>query len=206
MTAACSGTPAATTTLPSLASSPQAAIDELHRLLVAGEFGAAGQMTLKGHAALASLAEGATPSQVTEALRNGDAQVAANFWAGFAQGAGEAFLGEVEISSRGSVMEGERTFYLVEVVPQGLAPQRLVTQKLNGYLVDVFASFGGGLAERMILPVETLVGSSDPSAVLIMNELRDVVGSLMVAAADENQSPDSVQAILQLVELITRVG
>jgi hypothetical protein len=58
----------------------------------------------------------------------------------------------------------------------------------------------------MISPVELLLGSSSPDARSILAALQDVVPSLLVAATDESLSPEAVQRILQLIEVITRVG
>jgi hypothetical protein len=58
----------------------------------------------------------------------------------------------------------------------------------------------------MISPVEILITSATPDATLIIRELQLVVDSLTVAASDESTSPEAVQSILQLLELITRVG
>lgn len=192
--------------VPPGASSAGEAVEELHTLLAQGDFDGASGLAVPDHAALASLAEGATFAEVADALRTGDASVAANFWSGFAQGVGESFLGEIEIAERGTATQGDTTFGLVSVTPAGGAERTMVTQDVDGYRVDLFGSFGPGLAARMITPVELLLTSATPDAALILSELGETVDSLLLSANQAGLSPEEVQAVLQLVELITRVG
>ena len=188
------------------ASDPVAAIEDLRSLLAQGDFGAAGSLAVPGQAVLASLGEGATPSAVAASLEKGDGEVAANFWTGFAQGVGETFTGEVTVEDLGTTSQEGVEFFVVGVTPEGGDQRQMVTRDVDGQRVDLFATFGAGLAERMMGPVELLLGSSNEDSQMILSALQDVVPSLLVAANDESLSPDSVQRILQLVELITRVG
>lgn len=206
--AACSGGGGANTTVTigDGATDPVAAIEELRSLLAAGDFGGAGSLAVPGHAVLASLAEGATPSVVADSLENGGGEVAANFWNGFAQGVGDAFAGEMTVEDLGTTSEDGLEFFVVGVTPEGGAQRLMVTRNVDGQRIDLFATFGAGLAEGMISPVELLLGSSNEDARAILSALQDVVPSLLVAANDESLSSDAVQRILQLVELITRVG
>jgi len=204
---ACSGEGGTTTvTLGEGASDPVAAIEDLRSLLAQGDFGAAGSLAVPGQAVLASLGEGATPSAVAASLENGDGEVAANFWTGFAQGVGETFTGEVTVEDLGTTSQEGVEFFVVGVTPEGGDQRQMVTRDVDGQRVDLFATFGAGLAEGMMGPVELLLGSSNEDSQMILSALQDVVPSLLVAANDESLSPDSVQRILQLVELITRVG
>jgi hypothetical protein len=206
--AACgSGTEAGTTvTVAPGAESPVAAVEELRTRLVAGDFDAAGALAVPDQAILASLAEGASPSLIATALEDGDGEVAANFWSGFAQGVGTAFNGEMSVEEVGSVTERGVEFFLVGVTPEGGEQRLMVTRDVDGQRIDLFASFGAGLAEGMISPVELLLGSSSPDARTILAALQDVVPSLVVAATDPSLSPEAVQRILQLIEVITRVS
>lgn len=195
-----------TVTLGPGADSPQGAVEELAARLAAGDFVAAGSLAVPGQAILASISEGAAPTLIAESLENGDEEVAANFWTGFAQGVGEALTGELTIREAGTVTERGVEFSLVGVTPEGGVERLIVTRDLDGQRVDLFASFGAGLAEGMISPVELLLASSSPDARSILVALQDVVPSLLVAASDQTLSPEAVQRILQLVELITRVS
>lgn len=203
----CAADPEVEVTTPSLgAETPVAAIEELQVLLAEGDFEAASALAVPGHAALASLAEGAPFSQVAESLRTGDASVASNFWNGFAQGAGDVLAEGATIADAGLTTESSVEFNLVDLTPAGSSTRTLATQDIDGYRVDLFASFAVGLAERMITPVEMLLSASTPDASLILAELQGVVPSLLLAASDQSLPPDAVQSILQLIELITRVG
>jgi hypothetical protein len=186
--------------------SPVAAVEQLRALIAAGDFDAAASLAVPDQAVLASLGEGVAPSLIADSLENDDEEVAANFWSGFAQGVGDTFTGEMTIEEVGSVTERGVEFFLVGVTPEGGVERVMVTRDLDGHRIDLFGSFGAGLAEGMISPVELLLGSSSPDARSILAALQDVVPSLLVAATDESLSPEAVQRILQLIEVITRVG
>ena len=206
--AACTeDTGTSTTTIPpGDPNAPVAVIEQLRSMLAAGDFEGASELTVPNQAALASLAEGATSGEVADALENGDAEIAANFWGGFAQGVGEVFTGAVTVEDQGSTTERGVEFFLVGVTPDSGTERLIITRDVDGQRVDLFASFGAGMAERMISPVEILLGASNQDARAILAALQDVVPSLLVAATDESLSPEVVQSVLQLVELITRVG
>jgi hypothetical protein len=204
---ACSGATGSTTiTVGEGASSPEEAVAELRSLLSEGDFAAASSLAVPDQAALASLAEGASTGEVADALESDDAEVVASFWEGFAQGAGDTFTGEATIEERGTTSEGGVEFYLVGLTPQSGVEQMIVTREIDGQRIDLFASFGAGLAEDMRSPVEIMLGSLGADSNVVLAALQDVVPSLLVAASDDSLSPETVQEILQLVELITRVG
>jgi hypothetical protein len=188
------------------AESAVAAVEELHDLLIDGDFTGASSLAMPGHAAIASLAEGATSGEVAEALQDGDEAIAANFWSGFAQGFGEVLSGEITVEEIGAQSESDVEFYLVSVTPESGSAGRLVTQDVDGHRVDLFASFGAGLADRLISPIEILVDTPTGDNAVIIAALQDVVPSLLLAASDESLGPEAVQTVLILVELITRVG
>ncbi len=188
------------------ADSPAQAVEDLSTFLSEGDFAAASSLAVPGQAALASLAEGASPGEVADALENGDTEIAANFWSGFAQGAGETLTGEIEVAESGTQTESEVEFHIVEVSPESGGEGRVITQDVDGHRVDLFASFGAGLSESLILPYEQLLETQSEDGATILLASRDLVPSLMVAASAPGLDPGSVQEILRLVELITRVG
>jgi hypothetical protein len=208
LVAACNGGDgtASTIALDNGAATPTGAVEQLHDLLSAGDFDTAGSLAVPGQAALASLAEGATSGDVAAALRADDSAIAANFWGGFAQGAGEALIGEVVIEDRGSATEEGVEFHLVGLTPESGTEQLLVTREVDGQRIDLFASFGAGLAGRLTSPVETLLSSPTPDAEAVLAALQEVVPSLLLASRDESLTPEASQDVLQLIELITRVG
>jgi hypothetical protein len=206
--AACStgGGEVPTVTIGQGAADPVTAVEDLRSLLAAGDFGGASSLAVPGQAVLASLAEGATPSTVAAALENGDGDVAANFWTGFAQGAGDIIGQEVTLEDLGSTTEDGIDFFVVGITPEEGARRVMVTRDVDGQRIDLFATFGAGLAEGMIPSVELLLTSSNADSGAILAALQDVVPSLLVAARDETLSPEASQRVLQLVEMITRAG
>jgi len=188
------------------AESAEAAVEELRSLLIAGDFASASALAVPKQAALASLAEGATFSQVARALEGSDAQVAANFWSGFAQGVGDTFPPGAAVEATGTRTESGVEFFLVGVTSGSGVERLVVTQDIDGHRVDLFASFASGFAGRLISPIEILLTSLTEDALLILSEMKATVPSLLVASSDESLTPEAVQEILQLIELITRVG
>jgi hypothetical protein len=188
------------------AASAVEAVEELNDLLVDGDFTAASSLAVTGQAALASLAEGAGSAEVANALETGDAAIAANFWSGFAQGFGEVLSGEITVDDAGPATSSGVEFHLVNVTPDSGNARHLVTQDVDGHRIDLFASFGAGLADRLISPVEILVDTPTGDNAVILAALQEVVPSLLLAASDETLNAEARQNVLRLVELITRVG
>jgi hypothetical protein len=58
----------------------------------------------------------------------------------------------------------------------------------------------------MLPPVERLLSTQTEDALMILTELRSIVPSLLVATTLPGLSPVVIQQLVQLVELITRVG
>jgi hypothetical protein len=203
---ACTGNEPSSGTDGNGATSPVAAVEELRSMLIAGDFASAGALAVPNQAALASLGEGASFGQVADAITDGDAEIAANFWSGFGQGVGEVLNSELAIEDRGSTTESGVEFFLVGVTPAQGTERLIMTRDVDGQRIDLFASFGAGLAQRMLSPVEILLGTSSADSAVILDALQDVVPSLLVSATDPSLSPEAVQGVLQLVELITRVG
>lgn len=187
------------------AASPTEAVQDLVGALNDGDFAAASSLAVPGHAALASLAEGATFGQVAEALRTDDAAVAANFWGGFAQGAGAYLTSSVEIEEAGTVSSEGLEFHVIRVMPPSEADREMLARDIDGYRIDLFASFAPGLSQRMVGPVERLLTAQTADSRLVLTELKSIVPSLLVAAERPDQPPDVVQSVLRLIELITRV-
>lgn len=206
----CSGDPS-TDSVESLppgegAPSPTEAVTELVTAINVPDFSGASRLAMPGHAALASLAEGATFGDVAEAIREGDQAVAANFWAGFAQGAGSFLSGDVSVNDAGTVSRDEVEFHQVSVATEDGGTRSVLIQESDGYRVDLFASFGAGLADKMMGPVERLINTQSEDARLILANLREIVPSLLVASELPGTATDVSQQLLALVEVITRIG
>lgn len=207
--AACSGgADEMQTTVPPAggAASAVEAVDELVAAIGKADFEDAGRLAVPSQSALASLSEQATFSEIADALRNGDRNVAANFWSGFAQGSGDFLTESVTAESDGTIDQGDLQFHTVVVtVPNG-SRRSILVRDVDGFRIDIFASFGAGLAERMRPQVERLLAAGTDDSRLILGELTDIVPSLLVAAELPGTTAEVSQQILALVELITRVG
>jgi len=181
-------------------------VTELVTAINVPDFSGASRLAMPGHAALASLAEGATFGDVAEAIRKGDQAVAANFWAGFAQGAGSFLSGDVSVNDAGTVSRDEVEFHQVSVATEDGGTRSVLIQESDGYRIDLFASFGAGLADKMMGPVERLINTQSEDARLILANLREIVPSLLVASELPGTAADVSQQLLALVEVITRIG
>lgn len=189
------------------ADSPEAAVSELFEHLSSGEFEQAASLAMPAQAALASLAEGASVADVAEALREGDAVIAANFWSGFAQSVDDMLVqGGVQVIGSSEVSAEGVTFSIVEIETADGDIRHMTTREADGHRVDIFATFGPALAGRLYPQVDLLFGEVSEDTAMILAGLREQVPSLYIAADTPELAPNVVQDILQLIELITRIG
>lgn len=185
---------------------PVEAVDALISAINIPDFAEASRLAVPGQAALASLAEGASFADVAEALRTGDEEVAANFWAGFAQGSGDFLVGSVSAAEGGTYTESGVDFVIVDVVPASGDTRHVMVRDVDGFRIDIFASFSPGLADKMIGPAERLLGTQTEDSRLILTRLKEIVPSLLTAAGQPGARGEVSQQLLALVEVITRVG
>jgi hypothetical protein len=188
------------------ADSAVAAVEELVSALNAADFADASRLAVPGQAALAALAEGATFGEVARSLSEGDEEIAANFWTGFAQETGIFLTGDVAVVDDGTIDQDDAEFHTVSVTPSDGNARSILVRNVDGYRVDLFASFGSGLADKMTGPVERLLATQTSDARLIIAELQKIVPSLHVAAALPGTTPAASQQLIALIEVITRVG
>lgn len=205
--AGCSGDGSSGTTIPPGAGADTAvgAVEQLVAAINEPDFAAASSAAIPGHAALASLAEGASFSEVAESLRSGDQEIAANFWAGFAQGAGSFLTGDVATGDDGTLSQSDIEFHKIAVRLPDDETRLLIVRDSGGFRVDLFASFAPGLADKMVGPAERLLTTQTEEARIVLAELREIVPSLHVAASLPGTTPEASQQILALIEVITRV-
>lgn len=188
------------------AETPVEAVEHLVDAINAPDFATAGRMTVPGQAALAALAEGGAIDDVATALRENDPQVAVNFWSGFAQGAGSFLAGDVTAEAVDVVELDDVEFHVVTVQPAEGDSRTLMVREADGYRVDLFASFGSGLADKMIGPVERLLTTQTDDARLVLSELQALVPSLLAAVSLPGTTAEASQQLLALIEVITRFG
>lgn len=203
---ACSG-PGETADQPgSGAETAEQAVEDLFSMLAAGEFGSASDLAVPEQSALAALAEGAPVEDVAAGLRDGDAGIASNFWSGFAQSI-DSLLGEgVEVVGSSETTAQDVEFTVVEIVTGEGDVHNIATRDVNGYRVDLFATFGPSLASQLYPQIELLFDEPSEDASLILARMRAQVPSFYMAAETPNLAPNVVQDLLQLIELITRLG
>lgn len=182
------------------------AVEELVAAIDEPDFPDASRLAMPGHAALAALAEGATFGEVATALEQGDGAVASNFWSGFAQGSGAFLTGSVTVTDEGTMSSGDVEFHRISVQPAEGSPRTVLVREDNGYRVDLFASFGTGLADKMVTPAERLLTSQTDDARAILAELKEIVPSLMAAASLPGTTGEVSQQVIALIEVITRAG
>ncbi|HEX6299855.1 MAG TPA: hypothetical protein VF148_05290 [Acidimicrobiia bacterium] len=188
------------------ADSPVTAVEELVAAINTPDFADASRLAVPGQAALAALAEGATFGEVARSLSEGDEEIAANFWTGFAQETGDFLAGEVSVVDDGTVEQDDVEFHRVSLTPPDGSARTIIVRNVDGYRVDLFASFGSGLADKMAGPVERLLATKTADARLILAELQKIVPSLHVAASLPDITPSASQQLFALIEVITRVG
>ena len=180
-------------------------VDALLTALHEGRFEDTPALTDVEQASLVSLAEGADATEIVEALEEDPDAVAANFWSGFAQtldpdldpSAVALQAGErIELEGRvwvpvtvSGVAESERVFYLRDA---------------DGWRIDLMATFGHVLAERLVPRVEALLSSANTNAATLIAMLRDSAPSLQVAAQNPDLDLAAHQALIALLERVTR--
>lgn len=183
-----------------------AAVEELVDAVNQAEFAEASRLALRGQAALAALSEGATFGEVARGLDEGDEEIAANFWAGFAQGTASFLTGDVTVEADGTLEQDGVTFHRVVVTPADGSSRVLLVREDDGYRIDLFGSFGPGLADKMSGPVERLLTTQTADARLILSELQGIVPSLLASASLPDTPAEASQQLIALIEVITRVG
>jgi hypothetical protein len=188
------------------AESAVAAVEQLVDAMNAADFADASRLAVPGQAALAALAEGATFGEVARSLSEGDEEIAANFWTGFAQETGRFLTGDISVVDDGTISQGDEEFHTVTVTPHDGGARSILVKEVNGYRVDLFASFGSGLADKMTAPVERLLASQTAESQQILAALQEIVPSLHVAAGLPGTTPAASQQLFALIEVITRVG
>lgn len=187
------------------AETPIAAVEIMIDAINTADFAGAGQMSVPGQAALASLAEGATFGEVAEALESADGQVAVNLWSGFAQGAGSLLTGDVGVAEESVITQDDVDFHQVALTTSDGESRMVLVRDVDGYRVDLFASFGKAWADKMMSPVERLLTTQTDDARLILTELQEIVPSLLAATSLPGTTGVESQQVLALVEVITRV-
>ncbi len=170
---------------------------ELLAALSSADFERASQLTVDDQM-LSIAVTGNVPTDALQGvLATGGSDIGRNYWESFANNL-EGFLGVgPDQVSTGGITEIEVagvSFASVQlIVPGDSIPRRLVVQQTNGWKVDVVASFGPALAQRLGRAAEAF--RVDPSAAGILESLARQRPSLQVSLEAPGLDPETAQVI-----------
>jgi hypothetical protein len=187
--------------------SPTEVVSALLRAIDEGRFEDTAPLTDTTQAALFTLAEGATATEVATAIEGDSGAVAANFWSGFAQSLPEDFSpSDVSVELVGEGTEGESRFAAVSVSRGDDPPRTFVLRRQDGWRVDLFASFASIVAGTLVPAVDGVLTSASGDASAVLTGLSGSADSLRYALAEGDLSGDMQQTVLALLERVTRSG
>lgn len=155
------------------AADPRAAVEGLFDALEAGDYERAAALTVDDQM-LAIAVTGNVPTDALQGvLDTGGADIGANYWESFTTNV-QSFLGvgpdEVTTGAVDDVEVGGVSFATVELqVPVDGSRRRFVVQQGDGWKVDVVATFGPALAQRLGKAAEGF--RADPTAADILASL-----------------------------------
>jgi hypothetical protein len=200
--AACSSGGEATTTNPAGAARSSEAVAELVvAALTARDAELAAASTVEEQMVWLAMAEGASLQEAAALLDDGARSVAVNYWKGFIE------LGDVPpvaVSSINETKVGSHTFAVVRL--GGTEDLRLVLRSEPEWKVDVVASFGSTLVERLADAVEIVSANSGPGA----RRLREVLGeqrdSVDMAASGSGLNETARAALVELAEALEQIS
>lgn len=144
-----------------------------------------------------ALAEGATVEQAATIAKEEAVAVASNFWTGFLDTAG---LGGTGIGSIEAFTEGDTNFARLD-----LGAGSIVLNQADTWRIDVIASFGAPLAERLLSAVEVIVANRSSEADLLREMLRAERDAVSVAIADPaitSSARIAVEEVLAAIDTI----
>lgn len=204
---ACSGDDRPTETSGPTVMSPETVVVTLMEAIIEGRFEDTPALTDTTQAALLTLAEGADASEVAEVIGEGADAVAANFWSGFAQTLEPGLdLESFEVSVDDPVTQDGEEFVRVTLVSDPNRPQYFVVRRDDDFRVDLMATFGPVLAQRLVPPVESLLSSANADASTVLALLAEAAPSLRFSATRPDLPADAHQSLLALIERVTRTG
>jgi hypothetical protein len=185
---------------------PTQVVSALLAAIEDGRFEDAAGLTDHGQAALLTLVEGANASEVAGALIDEPLSVTSNFWSGFAQTLHVSLSpGDVTVTEGQVATQGDSQFVTVLVQPDDDDERAFVLRrKEDAWVIDLFATFGPAMSEKLLVPVETILNSAHADAALVRTRLSQTADSLLVAASDPTLPTASHQSLLALIERVTR--
>lgn len=161
--------------------------------VLSGQTEVAADWTLLDQMPWMAMAEGASIQQAVGLLDEGSRQVAINYWQGFAKGTGLPNL------SAGPVEESEVGSHRFASVLVGTSRRlRLVLRLEDRWLVDVVASFGSTLAERLHDAIDIIAANRGPDADRLTEVISEQRDSVSVALENSSLNESARQALVEL--------
>lgn len=187
-----------TTTSTDAASDGREAVEVAEALLEAlqtGDYAAAAALTFPDQLAWVVMAEGGSLTQAAEMLDSGLDQVAANYWQGFGE---TTQLSEVAV--RGVEESEVRGVRFAVVALDGKL--RLILRNLDGWRVDIIASFAPTLVNRLIEAAQVVDANRGDQATTMLAMLAEQRPSVEVASAQPELPETTKSDLLSLLEML----
>jgi hypothetical protein len=160
--------------------------------------GLAATHTLTEQMAWLAMAEGASLEQAAALLDSGADQVAVNYWTGFIE---SGALPAVVVDAVEEQGVGSHQFTVVRA-----GDLRLVLRGGSTWRVDVVASFGATLAQRLAEAAAVVAANRGEDAERLRLVLLDQQDSVAVAAADPSLTEPARQGLATLAEVLAEMG
>jgi hypothetical protein len=166
-----------------------------------GDSDVAADWTLLDQMPWVAMAEGASIQQAVALLEEGARLVAINYWQGFSEGTG---LPDLEV---GAVQESEvGTHSFASVIVGSGGRLRIVLRMEDRWLVDVVASFGSTLAERLRDAIDIIAANRGPDADRLKELISQQRDSISVALESSNLNESARQSLEELGAAIDVLG
>jgi hypothetical protein len=198
--AACGGQTTATTLGPAAAidAPPTQVADEVVRALADGDPLSIARLTDLRPMAWLAMVEGATVEEAAGIEEEDEAiAVASNFWTGFLE---SATLDESELDHVDAFTEGDTNFARIEL-PAG----SIVLSQGEAWRIDVIASFGAPLAERLLAAAEVVIANESPEADRLRQMLLGERDAVAVAVADSSITAPARAAVEEVLAAIDNI-
>ncbi|MGH8959024.1 MAG: hypothetical protein ACRDVK_10170 [Acidimicrobiia bacterium] len=200
LVACSSGVTATSVTSPTGADIPPDPVaDQVAAALEGGDPMIVAGLTDLGPMGWLALAEGATVEEAA-GIDEGESamSVASNFWSGFLQSAG---LAGDTVSNIEAFTEGATDFARLKL-PSGSI---ILNQSDANWRIDVIASFGAPLAERLLSAVEVIAANRSSEADVLREMLRAERDAVAVAIADPSITTSARAAVEDVLTAIDSI-
>ena len=194
------GSTETTTATPDVAP-PEQVVAVVVEAILAGDTALAADQTVQEQMPWLAMAEGASIQQAADVLDVGARQVAINYWQGFSEGSGlpDLAVGRVEEAEVGN-------HRFASVVLGSGNDLRIVLRLEDQWRVDVIASFGSALAERLRDALDIVAANRGADAERLTELISNQRDSVAIASENANLNDPSRQALEDLGDAIDLLG